>query len=187
MTDTRRMSLRPLLSAKQDRLSPYYLFEYSALRRHGDEAIWTRTRSYTWSDVLTSANAYGNFFVSRGVKPGHLVALCMSNSADYVFAWLGLWSIGAAPAMINHNLTGDALIGCLQISTAKLMLIDGPEDLKSRIESEKKRITGLGIELVDVERETRPFVDAQQKPERPSDDLRKGIKLNSPMALFYTR
>lgn len=37
---------------------------------------------------------------------------------------LGLWSIGAYPALVNYNLTGAPLLHCLSTSTARIVFID---------------------------------------------------------------
>ncbi len=64
-------------------------------------AVWSRAGSYTWKQLYDRAHQYGQWFLSHGVKPGDLVALFMINSPDFVFAWAGLFSVGAAPAKLK--------------------------------------------------------------------------------------
>lgn len=120
------------------------------------------------------------------MRPGDLVALCMHNSPDFVFAWLGLWAVGAAPAMINHNLAGEALVGCLDISTAKLVLVDDDDqDVLVRMQDVSADLETRGMVVVELS-EVRRQVGVEQ-PVRPDDSLRKGRAADDPMALFYTR
>ena len=86
--------------------------------------LWTRERSYTYQDVREQACQYAHYFLSQGVKKGDLVGFFLQNRAEFIIAWVGLWSIGCAPAAINYNLTGDALVHCLKISGAKFTLVD---------------------------------------------------------------
>jgi len=116
-----------------------------------------------------------------------LVAFYLQNSPEFIFAWLGLWAIGCAPAMINFNLAGDALIHCLRVSGAKVLLVNGDEKLQCRIEGERKAIEEqLGMELIVLSEGLKSQISLKL-PERPDDSYRAGVKGNFPAALFYTR
>ncbi|ROT42645.1 AMP-binding enzyme [Sodiomyces alkalinus F11] len=171
-------------AVKNDRVSPYHAFAASATRNPTAEAIWTRTGSYTWADVLTQSHRYAHFFLARGVRREEFVALCMQNSADYIFAWLGLLAIGAAPAMINHNLADEALLGCLRTSKAKIILVDGNEELLKRVADVQEGFQSQGVttlHLPDIRDEL-----SRMSSSAPEDALRKGLRPGDPMALFYT-
>lgn len=166
-------------------MSPYYIFEQAVQRRPYDEAIWTRAGSVSWTVAYDRVNQYAQLFLSHGVKPGDFVALFMQNSPDFAFAWVGLLAIGAAPAMINYNLAGKALLGCIEISTAKLILVDGPPDAAARYEDVRTELEMRGVHVVNLAEE-RPRI-YQIDPVRPHDNLRKGVMPGDAMALFYTR
>lgn len=119
------------------------------------------------------------------MKPGDLVALFMANSPDFVFAWLGLFAIGAAPALINHNLTKAALLHCLAISDAPLVLANGRPELLARIEDVKDELAAKGVRVVRLA-DVRAEINGM-KAERPLDRLREDVKPGSPFGLFYTR
>ncbi|KAK4202932.1 hypothetical protein QBC40DRAFT_251632 [Triangularia verruculosa] len=106
----------------------------------------------------------------------------MLNSADFVFARIGLWSIGAAPAMINYHLTGQALVYCLKVSRVEIMLIDGDEAALRRMEDVKAEVQSLRYLML---REARRKL-ADFSSEAPTDELRKGVQGGDQMALFYT-
>lgn len=109
----------------------------------------------------------------------------MANSPDFVFAWLGLFAIGAAPALINHNLTKAALLHCLGISNAPLLLADGNPELLARIEEVKGELAEKGVKVVNLG-DVKVEINAI-KAERPPDKLRDQVKPSSPFGLFYTR
>ncbi|KAB8220654.1 hypothetical protein BDV33DRAFT_92085 [Aspergillus novoparasiticus] len=130
----------------------WFFFKETAARYPDMVCIWTRERSYTYRETLAFSNQYAHFFLSKGVKKGDLVAFYLQNRAEFIFAWLGLWSIGCAPAAINYNLSGDALMHCLKISDAKLVLVDDDDECRARINERKSTIEGdLGMELITVD------------------------------------
>ncbi|KAK4173800.1 Isopenicillin N epimerase component 1 [Triangularia setosa] len=175
-------------AVKQDRVSPYWFIVDNAARDPSREAIWARNpwtsaaESYTWQEVLERSNQYGHFFLSQGIKKGGLVAFFMLNSADFVFAWIGLWSIGAAPAMINYHLTGQALVHCLRISGAEIVLMDGDEAAVRRMEDVKSDVPHLKYLIL---RDAKPGLEGFSS-DAPQEELRKGVQGGDPMALFYT-
>ncbi|KAJ2894951.1 Acetyl-CoA hydrolase [Zalerion maritima] len=172
-------------AVKQQRCSLYYFLEDAARTRGNEQALWSRVGCYTWTEALDRAHQYGQFFLSKGVKPGDLVALIMRNTPDFMLTWMGLFSIGAAPAMINHHLTGKALLHCLDISTANLVFVDGDDHILERINEVRGELEGEGTNIVMLD-DVRDQIYNQTKPERPGDELRNGVNGGSPMALFYT-
>ncbi|KAK1573528.1 AMP-binding enzyme [Colletotrichum navitas] len=171
-------------SVKTGRVSPYYIFEDSVERHPYDEAIWTRDGSISWKTTYDRSNQYAQLFLSHGVKPGDFVALFMQNSPDFVFAWMGLIAVGAAPSMINYNLTGKALLGVIEISTAKLMLVDGGSDIVEKYASVQTELDLKGIKVINIGEERSRIY--QRDPVRPRDELRKSVTPASAMCMFYT-
>lgn len=115
------------------------------------------------------------------------MAFYLTNSAEFVMAWLALWAIGAAPAMINYNLAGKALIHCLRVSGAKLVLVDEDTELVARVEDVRSGIEGqLGMRIMFLDQDAKRDVRAM-KAERPADTFREGVKGDWPMTIFYTR
>jgi acyl-CoA synthetase (AMP-forming)/AMP-acid ligase II len=168
------------------RVSLFYFFEDAVKRVPNNECIWSREGCYTWTQTYDRANQYAHWFLSQGVKPHDYVAFYLTNSPDFIFAWLGLWAIGAAPAMINYNLAGKALIHCLKVSGATVLLVDEDPILVARIEEARARIEGevkMQIRIVDseIKKEIR-----SQDAERIADVYREVVQGNWPMAMFYT-
>ncbi|OJD33694.1 long-chain fatty acid [Diplodia corticola] len=64
----------------------------------------------------------------RGVRARDVVAIDMGNGARFVVAWFAVWAAGAVPAFINTHLRGAALLHCLRVSTAGVVLVEGDVD-----------------------------------------------------------
>lgn len=69
---------------------------------------------------------------AHGVRPGEVVALDMANGARFVVAWFAVWALGAVPAFINCHLRGAALLHCVGVSTARLVLVEEEELIGER-------------------------------------------------------
>jgi acyl-coenzyme A synthetase/AMP-(fatty) acid ligase len=121
------------------------------------------------------------------VKPKDLVSFYLTNSPDFVFAWLGLWAIGAAPAMINYNLAGKALMHCLGVSGASLLLVDEDPALRARSEEVQEQIKGeLKMRIIVMDKDVKNGIRSLNA-ERPSDSYRDRVRGDDPTAIFYTR
>jgi acyl-CoA synthetase (AMP-forming)/AMP-acid ligase II len=115
------------------------------------------------------------------------VSFYLHNSPDFVLAWLGLWAIGAAPAMINYNLAGKALMHCLKVPQSTMLLVDEDPALGARIEESREQIEGeLSTTIKVLDFQTMKDV-RNQKAERPADTFREGVKGDWPMVMFFTR
>ncbi|KAF8859354.1 long-chain fatty acid transporter-like protein [Acephala macrosclerotiorum] len=171
---------------KENRVSLYYFFEDTVKVKLNEECLWSREGCYTWTQVYEKSHQYANWFLEKGVKPNDYVAFYLMNSPDFMFAWLGLWAIGAAPAMINYNLAGNALIHCLKVCGAKLLLVDEEPALRQRIEDARGQIEGeVGMTISVQDRNTMNIIRGL-KPDRPADVCREGVKGNWALAMFYT-
>ena len=152
-----------------------------------EQCIWSRTGTYTWPEVHANACRYAQFLLAQGAQPGELVAFYLMNSPEFIFSYLASWAIGTAPALINYNLSGEALIHCLKISGSKVIVVDEDAECRARIEESRSRIEGeLGIKIVVLDRETRESL-LEMEPRRPERRYREGVKPMDPMCLIYTR
>jgi acyl-CoA synthetase (AMP-forming)/AMP-acid ligase II len=121
------------------------------------------------------------------VQPGELVAMYMTNRPEFLFAHLGSWSIGSAPAWINYNLAGDALVHCLKVAGAKVVLVDEDAECRKRIEHVRERLESeLGMTIRVLAQDLKGEI-LRLEPKRPGDEMRVGAKGKFPLFLFYTR
>lgn len=112
---------------RKGRLNLFYQFEQHAITKSSADRVFLvfEDKSWTYGQAYHIVLSYGTWFKTRhGINSGDVVALDSMNSATFVFLWLGLWSIGARPAFINYNLTGEALIHSIRSSTARLLIVE---------------------------------------------------------------
>jgi acyl-coenzyme A synthetase/AMP-(fatty) acid ligase len=125
--------------------------------------------------------------LQSGVQPGKLVAMYMMNRPEFLFAHLGSWAIGSAPAWINYNLAGDSLVHCLKVAEAKIIVVDEDAECRARIEEVRHRLEGeLGMTIIVLDQLQKGEI-SRLEPKRPGDELRVGAKGKFPLFLFYTR
>jgi len=150
------------------------------------EAIWSRTGSYSWSQVYTKSLQYAQFYLEQGVRPKDIVAFYLTNSPEFVFAWFGLWAIGCAPAMINFHLRGEALIHCVKLTGSKMILVDWDEGCRARIEEGRLELEKIRVSIVVLDDAVKRQIDRLQ-PTRPPDSCRSGLQTRDPGFLVFTR
>ncbi|KAI4097585.1 MAG: hypothetical protein LQ344_000318 [Seirophora lacunosa] len=111
----------------RDRCNLFYVLERHAFARStaNHPFLIYEGKTWTFKELYDIVLKYGAWLKTRyNVAPKEVVALDFMNSPEMIFLWLGLWSIGAYPALLNYNLTGPPLIHCLAISTARIVFID---------------------------------------------------------------
>ncbi|MFN7053977.1 long-chain-acyl-CoA synthetase [Hyphomonas sp.] len=102
--------------------------EQAADKFAGNLAFRFEGHSMTYREFDALASRFANWGLGQGLKAGDCVALFMENRPDYVAAWTGLAKIGVVTALINHNLEGEALAHCVNISGAKIILTGAEQD-----------------------------------------------------------
>ncbi|RYP12969.1 hypothetical protein DL767_010995 [Monosporascus sp. MG133] len=172
-----RGGLRALLHHRlrewKDRCNSFYRLEQLAQDKSaaGRPFLLYNERTWTYAEAYEMALKYGNYLKTKfGLKPKDIVALDMQNSDHFVLLAFGLWSIGAKPAFINYNLTGDALTHCLKVAEAALMLVD-PEVAKNVDDGVRANLESLRIELLTPEMMEEVWV---MEPIRTLDSDRTG-------------
>ena len=87
-------------------------------------AITFEGRTVSYGELDDIANRYAHWAQEQAIHRGETVALFMPNRLEYVAIWYGLSKVGVATALINSQLTGQALAHCLNISGARHCLVD---------------------------------------------------------------
>lgn len=117
-----------------------------------------------------------------GVNKGDIVALDFQNTAQFVFLFMALWEIGAKPAFINYNLTGQALIHCLKRANTRLCLVD-PNIVENVTEEVRQELPGVQFGVFGSELAS---AAAAADPVRYPDDLRGHEQMHDMAILIYT-
>ena len=99
------------------------LIDRAAHERGSLPALVGREGSFDYEQLAARANQYARWGLSQGVKHGEAVALFMPNCVEYVAIWLGLTRIGATVALINTQLSGEALVHCLEVAAPRMILV----------------------------------------------------------------
>lgn len=174
------------IAADRGRGNPWFLLLEIAKKHPDMICLWTRGQSYTYRDVQEQACQYAHFFLSQGVKKGDLVAFYLQNRAEFIIAWMGLWSIGCAPAAINYNLSGDALVHCSKISGAKLILVDEDSTCRARVEEREASLTDdLGMKLMTLDESLKARIRTFPSS-LPPRELALNVAGEFPAILLYT-
>ncbi|MGZ5927272.1 MAG: long-chain-acyl-CoA synthetase [Rhizomicrobium sp.] len=73
-------------------------------------------RTWSHAQLAARANRYARWALAQGIAKGDTVALLLGNCPDYLAIWLGITRIGGLAALINTNLSGEALAHCLRVA-----------------------------------------------------------------------
>lgn len=173
-----------------DVLTPDHLEQI--VDQHRDlPAFITDTREITYAEYDAYANQVANWALSQGLKPGDNVAIFLTNRWEYVPIWVGLSKVGVVGALLNNQITGQSLAHCLNISAARVAIIDG--ELTEAYQSACDMIDcQMAVHVMDGQSgnvdDSRDFDNAvaAQSGARPSRDHRAGIKAKAPCLKMYT-
>ncbi|CUS09609.1 unnamed protein product [Tuber aestivum] len=174
---------RSLLMERRGKLSPFYCIEKHALSPADCERPFLiyQGREYSYKEAYELVLKYAAWLRERyNVQKNEIIAIDFMNKPVMIWIWLGLWALGAKPALLNYNLEGDSLVHCVKISTARLLFIDvevkvlegaGREETRRKLETD-----GANREVVVFDEATERVVETW-KGFRPGDGERDGAKL----------
>lgn len=184
---------------KADRINAFYVFEKLAkdtqsagrtfLIIPNDSAQPDQRTEWTYAEAYEIVLKYAAWLkLKHGVQKEELIAMDYTNKPQFIWMWFALWSLGAIPVFINHNLRENAFVHSVRISHTRLLLID-PEIQEVLTEA---TISGLGadekgraVQTVVVDHETERTIH-MQTPYRAPDGARSGAKITSNAMLIYT-
>ena len=167
------------------RLNTFYRLEALATSKSSENRLFLRfeDKTYTYAQAYDTVLRYSSWLIEyHGVKRGELVALDFQNTDTLIFLLFAVWSLGAIPALINYNLTGNALVHCIRRSGARLVLVD-PTVADHVGEDVRSQLTDVNFEVVT------PALELQMlgcEPIRPPDALREDVMPDDMGALVFT-
>lgn len=171
---------------KEDKVSLWYVLEDQCKKSWNRRAIWSRERTYTYGELYEETVRYAQWMLEEGIKPGELVGIYLTNHPRFMFVWFASLAVGAAPAFINYNLEGHALMHCLEVCETRLLIVDQDAACQKRIEGSRADIEARGAKIAVLDDDLRQRVSSMPT-ERPGDECRKGTKGSFPYCLIYTR
>jgi len=157
--------------------------------KYGDNLAFIEDETrITYDQMEIYANRIASWVMAEGCKVGDTVAVFVRNRAEYVPIWFGLSKAGVIPALLNFQLAGPALAHCLNISDAKLLILDHEmadqwHAAKPDVKIKLKTFAAFG-EVDDY-----PSFDlaiSKHVPNRPHKELRKDIKASEQCMKMFT-
>jgi fatty-acyl-CoA synthase len=145
-------------------------------------------RTFTFDEFDAYANRVANWAIDQGLEAGDTVAIFARNRLEYVALWFGFSKVGIIPALLNYQLTGQALAHCVEISDAKIILIDidmvpAWKATKKLLKTNVKPMVAFGetkgLESFDVSILETP-------PHRPARTHREGITAGEQCMKMFT-
>ena len=171
---------------KRESLLNFFL-DQVALMPADEECIWTPQGSLTWQETYEMAARYASFLREElGVAQDELVGFYLTNGVPYVVSLLATWGIGTAPAQLNYNLGGDALLHCVRVAGCKVLLVDEDVEVQARIAEVRGKLEEMGIRIVVLDEARRTQIQARE-PLWFTPELRSNVKITSTLMLIYTR
>ncbi|MBX9706639.1 MAG: long-chain-acyl-CoA synthetase [Caulobacteraceae bacterium] len=164
-----------------------------AVDKFGDNiALEDETRSLTYRDLDGMANRYAHWARNRSLRRSDVIGLVMTNRPEFVAAWMGFSKVGIATALINTNLTGQALAHCLNIAGVSQVVAD--EETWRQCEEARPFVTrtmmlwALGLRAEDETSERRNLDNAVRSGSsvRPPRSVRDGLTNRDTALYIYT-
>ena len=165
---------------------PYWLicdaFEAAADRWADNDALKSEDGALTYRKLDDLANGAARWAASQGLQRGDCVAIVLPNRLEYVALWLGFSKLGVVGALVNNNLTGDALAHCLEISGARHIISDAT--------------CAAALEAIGAERRARIWMleptlygahlRMERDAPRPARQVRAGMNNRNTALLIFT-
>jgi len=178
---------------KQDRVNCFYFFEKWAVDAKTSDRVFLiipsdpstgkEQQQWTYAEAYEMVLKYAAWLKKvHRVQKNETVAIDFKNSAQFIWVWFALWSLGAKPAFINSNLRGNAFVHCVRISASRLLLLES--EMKAVLNDETiSELGAVQAQVIDDETESAIL---SETPYRAPDSERSGELLKSAAMLIYT-
>ena len=187
-------SLRSMFLEKRDQVNFFY-----ALEKHANtKATANRPflvfedKTWTYKETYEIVLKYGTWLkASYSIAPKEIVAIDFMNSVQFIFMWFGIWSLGACPAFVNYNLTGEPLVHCLKTSTSRIVFVDDAvrsqftQEIEDIVKTPDFRNQKGSMEVVTVDAALEHQILSIEATREP-DSSRAGVTLPDMAILIYT-
>ena len=148
------------LKERRDELNPFYVLESWAQKTPDKTFLLFEDKSFTYKDAYERVLKHGTWMKNRfALESGQVVAMDFVNSDNFIWVWLGMWSIGVTPAFINYSLTRTPLIHSIKLSGSRVLLID-EQVFNDLDDGTKQELSGAGFNEDGSALEIVPFTAA---------------------------
>jgi fatty-acyl-CoA synthase len=150
---------------------------------HGERpALISDDETLSFAALAERSRRYARWALGEGLGKGDAVALMAPNRAEYLAIWLGLSRVGVITALINTNLSGEALAHALAAAKARRVIVDAR--LEAAFEDAPE-----GLWLLGQGRADRPRIDLAVEALSGAPlgvDEARAVSLRDPALLIYT-
>ncbi|KAF2097327.1 long-chain fatty acid transporter-like protein [Rhizodiscina lignyota] len=168
---------------RKKRLLTFQVLQDQALKHRPDQLFLIfEGRQWTYSEFYRDVVKVGNWLLKElQVKRGEAVALNGPNSAEYLMLWFAIDGLGAVTAFINYNLTGEGLLHCIKISSARYMIYDA--DVSSAVDPVKEDLKKSGFTPIAY---TPSFIASLNDFTPLPEERQFSMRPEEPRGLIYT-
>lgn len=147
----------------QPALTDFYLTE------DGTAQDTTRGNHYTYGEMYAEICRVADLLTSLGLQKGDHIAICGTNSAHWVIAYLAIAKMQGVSVTVMHTLMPDEIARLVAFSDAKALFTD--EDLWSELKSQSVPQVGsvIGLENWQILRGENLQISIFQSPISNSD------------------
>ena len=142
----------------------------------------------TYADFDARANRFAHWGIRLGLRPGDTIALFMDNRPDYIAFWAGMAKIAVRSALINHNLSGAGLAHCINVVSARAIVMN--TELATAYASASGDVQlPLGAFVLGGQVPGLVEIDSslsREQPDRPDRRVRAGVKGGDIALYIYT-
>lgn len=189
-----RSTVDVAIREKRNRVNIFYVLEKHATTKCTANRTFLvyEGKDWTYAEVYELVLKYGTWLKKNyDIAPKEVVAVDFINSPHFIFIWFALWSLGALPAFLNYNLTGQPLLHCIRISTARIVFVD--EEVSAQftpvmldaVASPKFRDGKGPVQVVIFDEAVEQQILAVDGKREP-DASREGVRAYDMSSLIYT-
>ncbi|KAL0082542.1 hypothetical protein J3Q64DRAFT_1751979 [Phycomyces blakesleeanus] len=182
----------------RDRLHYYYRFKDQAKAHPNRVFLYFEGKEYTLRQLEKASNRMAHWLLSLNIHKDDVVCMMHQNHPTFYIVLLAISKIGAIPALINTNLSGDSLAHCVTVAKASMLIFDPVyetqvESISAKLSEQNIRLYAYGestetgeIPDLHIASAVTPMVLESFSERDTSESYLKGINLQDPAYLIYT-
>jgi fatty-acyl-CoA synthase len=103
-------------------------------------ALLADDETLTYAALAERINRYARWALQQGLGAGQVVCLLLPNCPDYAAIWLGITAVRGVVALVNPNLTGDALLHAMSVVAPRHVIVGA--GLDGAVAEQRDRLPG---------------------------------------------
>ena len=151
-------------------------------------AVICESGIYTWSDIYKISQVVASELEKKGVRVGTHVAMCGTNSINWIITFFALQKLGAIAVLLNANMKAEEIINAAKIGDITHLCYGQMPEMKDEM-AFKEEVTSdsecpiLSFYSFRDDRDLRALAD---KYESVKNDYRSSIDPDFPCVMLFT-